>query len=126
MDRGYGSSSSRAGPSDGPALKRRRIETLAPETAHERHQRLFRLKQSYERGRVPPKPQSKHELEILKERHQFVRDGEVVPSVLTWEDQLAYKYYETLFKEFAVVNLKHYKSPSAGAPKMKSSPASGT
>ncbi|BGP61522.1 hypothetical protein NBRC10512v2_002841 [Rhodotorula toruloides] len=110
MDRGYRSSSSRAGPSDETASKRRRVETLAPETAHERHQRLFRLKQSYERGRVPPKPQSKHELEILKERHQFVRDSDVDPAALTWEDQLAYKYYETLFKEFAVVNLKHYKS----------------
>ncbi|BGP23720.1 hypothetical protein JCM10295v2_002621 [Rhodotorula toruloides] len=89
---------------------------LAPETAHERHQRLFRLKQSYERGRVPPKPQSKHELDVLKERHQFVRDSDVDPSTLTWEDQLAYKYYETLFKE----------SPFAGAPKMKSSPALAT
>jgi hypothetical protein len=70
MDREYRSGTSRAGPSEERALKRRRVETFAPETAHERHQRLFRLKQSYERGRVPPKPQSKHELEILKERHQ--------------------------------------------------------
>ena len=31
------------------------------------------------------------------------------PSSLSWEDALALKYYETLFREFTVVNLKHYK-----------------
>ncbi|GJN89886.1 hypothetical protein Rhopal_002875-T1 [Rhodotorula paludigena] len=95
----------------GPSTsKRRRVETFEPETAHERHQRLYRLKSAYERGKVPAKPQSKNELDVLKERHQFVRDSNVDPASLAWEDQLAYKYYETLFKEFALVNLKHYRS----------------
>lgn len=28
----------------------------------------------------------------------------------TWEDRLAEKYYENLYREFAVCDLKHYKS----------------
>ncbi|GAA5848803.1 hypothetical protein JCM9279_002950 [Rhodotorula babjevae] len=90
--------------------KRRRVDTLEPETAHERHQRLYALKRSYERGRPPPKPALKDELDVLKERHQFVRDSNVDSATLSWEDQLAFKHYETLFKEYAIVNLKHYKS----------------
>lgn len=31
-------------------------------------------------------------------------------SKLTWEESLAVKYYETLFREYAVVNLKHAKA----------------
>ncbi|GAA5893862.1 hypothetical protein JCM8208_001263 [Rhodotorula glutinis] len=95
----------------GPSTsKRRRVDTLEPETAHERHQRLYALKRSYDRGRPPLKPASKDELDVLKERHQFVRDSNVDPATLSWEDQLAFKHYETLFKEYAIVNLKHYKS----------------
>ena len=28
----------------------------------------------------------------------------------SWEDRLAQKYYESLYREFAVCDLKHYKS----------------
>lgn len=62
---------SEPGPSS--SSKRRRVDTLEPETAHERHQRLYALKRSYERGRPPPKPASKDELDVLKERHQCAR-----------------------------------------------------
>ena len=40
---------------------------------------------------------------------RFIHATDVDPSSLSWEDALALKYYETLFREFTVVNLKHYK-----------------
>ncbi|TNY18199.1 folate-sensitive fragile site protein Fra10Ac1-domain-containing protein [Rhodotorula diobovata] len=107
------SSSRYRAPGDpGPSTSKRPrvVDTLAPETAHERHQRLHALRRAYDRGKPPPRPASRHELDVLKERHQFVRDSDVDPSTLSWEDQLAHRHYETLFREYAVVNLKHYKS----------------
>lgn len=69
------------------------------------------------------------EFEILKASHKFLRedtdssqnkDNEneegvgagAIPSTRkkAWEDQLAEKYYESLYREFAVCDLKHYKS----------------
>lgn len=69
------------------------------------------------------------EFEILKASHKFLRedtdssqnkDNEnkegvgagAIPSARkkAWEDQLAEKYYESLYREFAVCDLKHYKS----------------
>ncbi|GAA5888364.1 hypothetical protein JCM5296_003306 [Sporobolomyces johnsonii] len=99
-----------AASSDPPAKRKRQLQTTEPLTAHERHSRMWAIRESYARGARPPTPQSKHELDILKERHQFVRSSDVDPSTLSWEDQLAAKYYDSLFKEFAIVNLKHYKS----------------
>lgn len=32
------------------------------------------------------------------------------PATLSWEDSLTLKYYETLFREYALVSLKHYSS----------------
>lgn len=51
---------------------------------------------------------SSTEFDILKQSHKFLRgdDGDNG----TWEDQLARKYYDGLWKEFAVCDLKHYKS----------------
>lgn len=68
---------------------------------------------------------------MLKERHQsvageglslaaeadhvpcrFIRTNDD-PSTLSWEDQLALKYYNSLFREYAIVNLKHYKTGQA-------------
>lgn len=76
------SSYSRSYPGDpGPSTsKRRRAETFEPETAHERHQRLYRLKSAYERGKVPAKPQSRNELDVLKERHQCAPSSSCSPA----------------------------------------------
>ncbi|KAF6754444.1 hypothetical protein DFP72DRAFT_848253 [Ephemerocybe angulata] len=46
------------------------------------------------------------EFEILKARHKTARKAQR----LTWDDQLARKYYDSLYREFAVCDLKHYKS----------------
>ncbi|GAA5991427.1 hypothetical protein JCM11641_005278 [Rhodosporidiobolus odoratus] len=100
-------SSSSSRPRPRPPQQRK---TLEPETAHERHQRMYKLKRAYEGGRRMPSKPSKTELDVLKEKHQFVRTSQADPSTLSWEDQLSLKYYNSLFREFALVNLKHYKS----------------
>lgn len=41
--------------------------------------------------------------------HRFIRDDEN-PKDVSWEEQLARAYESKLFKEFALVDLKHYKS----------------
>ncbi|KAF8896132.1 folate-sensitive fragile site protein Fra10Ac1, partial [Infundibulicybe gibba] len=55
-----------------------------------------------------PAPPGKSEFEILKESHKFLRDEN--EKDLSWDQQLASKYYATLYREFAVCDLKHYKS----------------
>ncbi|KZV90580.1 hypothetical protein EXIGLDRAFT_750535 [Exidia glandulosa HHB12029] len=48
------------------------------------------------------------EFEVLKASHRFLRaDGQTAQS---WEDKVAQKYEESLFREFAMCDLKHYKS----------------
>ncbi|GJE89923.1 folate-sensitive fragile site protein Fra10Ac1-domain-containing protein [Phanerochaete sordida] len=49
------------------------------------------------------------EFDILKEKHKFLRD-DTAEDERTWEDKLARKYYDTLYREYAVCDLKHYKS----------------
>ena len=51
------------------------------------------------------------EFDILKASHKFLRDDEDPEAHnSSWNDQLAQKYYDNLFREFAVCDLKHYKS----------------
>ncbi|THH15778.1 hypothetical protein EW146_g4755 [Bondarzewia mesenterica] len=51
------------------------------------------------------------EFDILKASHKFLReDDDENPGQSSWNDQLAQKYYSSLFREFAVCDLKHYKS----------------
>lgn len=50
------------------------------------------------------------EFDILKSAHRFLRDENDPESSKTWDAQLAKKYEDSLFKEFAVCDLKHFKS----------------
>ena len=51
------------------------------------------------------------EFDILKASHKFLREDENPEARnSSWNDQLAQKYYDSLFREFAVCDLKHYKS----------------
>jgi len=51
------------------------------------------------------------EFDILKASHKFLREDEDPEAHnSSWNDQLAQKYYGNLFREFAVCDLKHYKS----------------
>ncbi|KAF8843779.1 hypothetical protein BDN67DRAFT_945002 [Paxillus ammoniavirescens] len=49
------------------------------------------------------------EFDILKASHKFLRD-DTEAEASTWNDQLAKKYYDSLYREFAICDLKHYKS----------------
>ncbi|KAJ3829702.1 folate-sensitive fragile site protein Fra10Ac1-domain-containing protein [Lentinula raphanica] len=56
-------------------------------------------------------PQGKTEFEILQGSHKFLREEtDDDESQLGWEERLALKYYTSLYREFAVCDLKHYKS----------------
>ncbi|KAG2125390.1 folate-sensitive fragile site protein Fra10Ac1-domain-containing protein [Suillus clintonianus] len=50
------------------------------------------------------------EFDILKASHKFLRDGTDGEASTSWNDQLAQKYYDSLYREFAICDLKHYKS----------------
>ena len=73
------------------------------------------------------------EFEILKSSHKYVPFLNPIPGVLTrfyrflradgeeardlsWDDKVAKKYYDSLYKEFAVCDLKHYKSGNVRQP----------
>ncbi|KAF7312664.1 hypothetical protein MIND_00280700 [Mycena indigotica] len=66
----------------------------------------------YPRPTLPELPSGRSEFEILKSSHRFLREDQdqTQPKAASWDDQLAEKYYESLFREFAVCDLKHYKS----------------
>ncbi|KAG9306631.1 hypothetical protein G9A89_004178 [Geosiphon pyriformis] len=51
----------------------------------------------------------KTELDILKENHQFLRSTTEIEEDLTWEQRIAKKYYNKLFKEYCIAELKYYK-----------------
>ena len=70
-----------------------------------------------------PKPSSSNtsfatEFDILKASHKFLRQDEdhAEAQNASWDDQLAQKYYDNLFREFAVCDLKHYKSGNVRSP----------
>ncbi|KAF9944886.1 hypothetical protein BGZ70_004250 [Mortierella alpina] len=75
-----------------------------------RHQRLI---DSYVKHRqksgteFPEETPAKTELDILHENHRFLRSEEDDRD-LTWEQRIAKKYYDKLFKEYALVELKYY------------------
>ena len=55
------------------------------------------------------------EFEILKATHKFLREDAGAEQSGSWNEQLAQKYYSNLFREFAVCDLKHYKSGNVRA-----------
>ena len=75
------------------------------------------------------------EFEILKASHKYVsfrvpltesdatacrflREDGKDESQLTWEEKLAHKYYSSLYREYAVCDLKHYKSGNVRAKRL--------
>jgi len=66
---------------------------------------------SYKQPKVSPPRTGPSEFELLKASHKFLRDEQQLDSsTQSWNEQLAEKYYANLYKEFAVCDLKHYKS----------------
>ncbi|KAF9116014.1 hypothetical protein BGX27_005247 [Mortierella sp. AM989] len=77
-----------------------------------KHQRLVNTYvRHYHKNSKDQQPQEKTyetERDILVKNHRFLRSEEDDQD-LTWEKRLAKKYYDKLFKEYALVELKHYK-----------------
>ncbi|KAG8213324.1 folate-sensitive fragile site protein Fra10Ac1-domain-containing protein [Butyriboletus roseoflavus] len=48
------------------------------------------------------------EFDILRAAHRFLRNDS--DGTTSWNDQLAKKYYNSLYREFAICDLKHYRS----------------
>lgn len=55
-------------------------------------------------------------LGFLTRPHRFLRADEEGAKDLSWNDKVAKKYYDSLYKEFAVCDLKHYKSGNVRQP----------
>ena len=94
-------------------------DNLAGLNAHERHQQLISAALSYN-GPPGSNSSSSHDLasiktdeDVLRERHRFLRTAED-DAEASWEVRLARRYYDRLFKEFAIVDLSHYKQQQLG------------
>ena len=49
------------------------------------------------------------DLEVLKEYHEFVRDDQYdQENSQDWRVRLARRYYDELYKEYAIIDLSHY------------------
>lgn len=82
------------------------MQALTPhERSKQRYDRLHSNTHSSRRA-LP----TRTELDVLLAHHKFLHPSTASHTDAAWEDQLAFKYYESLFREFALVNLKKYKS----------------
>jgi protein FRA10AC1 len=54
------------------------------------------------------------DLDVLHAQHQFVRDEEEDSKNQTWERRMAMKYYQRLFKEYALADLSRCKEGKVG------------
>jgi protein FRA10AC1 len=52
----------------------------------------------------------KTDVDIVRENYRFIQEGdEEEEDTMNWEKRVAKKYYDKLFKEYALVELKYYK-----------------
>lgn len=82
-------------------------------SAYTRHLQATDAYLRYYGGSIPTPEKARSERDILEENHQFIRgddEGEVVDE----EKMMAKKYYDKLFKEFAVVELARWKEKQVG------------
>lgn len=49
----------------------------------------------------------KRDIDVIRENHRFLWDNDSEPN--TWEERLARKYYDKLFKEYCICDLAYYK-----------------
>ncbi|GJJ73752.1 protein FRA10AC1 [Entomortierella parvispora] len=91
--------------------EQQKSQSLTSFSQWDRHQSYMRHYASYNNPRNLQQHQSrlgKTENEILKENHRFLRSDQE-DEELTWEQRIAKKYYDRLFKEYALVELRFYK-----------------
>ncbi|KAI8340565.1 folate-sensitive fragile site protein Fra10Ac1-domain-containing protein [Chlamydoabsidia padenii] len=79
--------------------------------AYTRHKKLLRGYESY-KGAVASRTHAHNpEYDILRKHHKFILSSvdNTDDSTMTWEQRLAKKYYDQLFKEYALCELSRYK-----------------
>ncbi|GHJ85739.1 hypothetical protein NliqN6_2141 [Naganishia liquefaciens] len=79
-------------------------------TAYEREKRAtipYQQQNQLDQGNAAYKGRT--EFDVLKDNHRFIREDED-PQNVTYEERLARAYESKLFKEYALIDLKHYKS----------------
>lgn len=89
------------------ALRRKEVTILDPK---ERHRKFITDYRSITTQK--PKQSVKHlvnEVDIARENCKFIMDGEDNEESLSWEQRIAKKYYDKLFKEYCLAELKLYK-----------------
>jgi len=76
--------------------------------ALERHRQLMQHFRS-----VPPRPRS--DFDVVHEEHRFLwNDGDRDASSLSWEQRLAKRYHDKLFKEYALADMTRYREGQVG------------
>ena len=97
-------------------LKRAGFNVLS---AFDRHKQLVNNYLTYygPQGRAkfkPDKTKYKRDIDVVRENNRFLwedEDGDEVDSKeLKWEQRIAKKYWDKLFKEYAITDLTQYKS----------------
>ena len=76
---------------------------------YEKHKQLMRRYQAIK----PTVKSTVTDLDILRKSHKFLRDDEK-ESQMSWEDRLAKKYYDKLFKEYCLGDFSRYKTGVVG------------
>ncbi|KAI7866652.1 folate-sensitive fragile site protein Fra10Ac1-domain-containing protein [Spinellus fusiger] len=78
--------------------------------AYTRHKKLIRDYTLFYNRQITTKKQDyKTEVDIIRENHRFIHNEDKPQQDAPWEQRLAKKYYDTLFKEYAIGELKYYK-----------------
>ena len=88
-------------------------------SAFDRHKQLVNNYLTYygAQGRAKFKPDTskyKRDIDVVRENHRFLWEDEEGEEIdhkeLKWEQRIAKKYWEKLFKEYAITDLTQYKS----------------
>lgn len=96
---------------------RTRRQHLISMNAFERHQKFVSDYILYYGGKMADLKRStdkdKTDLDVVRENHRFLwRDED--EEEMTWEKELAKKYYDKLFKEYCIADLSRYKENKFG------------
>eukprot|EP00048_Salpingoeca_helianthica_P009788 m.140315 g.140315 ORF g.140315 m.140315 type:complete len:316 (-) comp14946_c0_seq11:1817-2764(-) len=84
--------------------------TLRGMNAYDRHKRFindYLLFYGGARAKLRPTEVAKNDYDVIEEEHRFLWDDKEQPA--TWEQRLAKKYYDKLFKEYTLVDLSRYR-----------------
>ncbi|KAL0984151.1 hypothetical protein UPYG_G00137760 [Umbra pygmaea] len=96
---------------------RNRRHHLISMNAYERHKKFVSDYVLYYGGKVDELKRStandKSDLDVVRENHRFLwMEGD--EEQMTWEKELAKKYYDKLFKEYCIADLSRYKENKFG------------